>query len=138
MDETTRAAVAGGLLALCLAGDVSAGGDSGPVDLELRNAGTETLRCVTVLAHFVSLPAAEVAPGKTWTSTFHRTGESGTLFVLRDDGREMMVENLICGTSDDWDTTRGEVPLLDLRSTPADRVMFSCRIASRLACEPGL
>jgi hypothetical protein len=135
MGETTRTAVAGGLLALCLAGDVSAGGDSGLVDLELHNAGTETLRCVTVLAHFVSLPAMDVAPGTTWTSTFHRTGEDGTLFVLRDDGREMMVENLICGSSDDWDKTRGEVPLLNLRSTPANQVLFSCKIASRLTCE---
>ena len=76
-----------------------AGGDDGDnlVDLDLINGDSQALRCVTVLAHFVSLPDLVIEPGATLRVSYFRGAADGTLYVLRDDGRQMMVENLLCG-----------------------------------------
>jgi len=123
-------------LLLFLAWAGSAGAlDDDTVEVDLLNAGSEPLRCVTVLAHFVSLPAQEVAAGETLEFSFFRGRDDGSLYVLRDDGRRMMIENLICGAAGDWDASRGEVPLLTVRSAAGRHVAFSCRIAQRLECQ---
>lgn len=131
-----------GLIGALILGSVvslgaQAGGDSDDVlvDLDLVNADGQTLRCVTVLAHFVSLPDLSIAPGATLRVSYFRGMADGTLYVLRDDGRRMMVENLLCGRTDDWDATRGEVPLLDVRASASPHVVMTCRVAGRLQCD---
>ena len=142
MADIRRSRLAAGLLSLALVGvPVAAGaggGDDGVVELQVRNPGPATLRCVTVLAHFVSLPAAEIAAGDALDVSYFRGAGDGTLYVLRDDGRKMMIENLLCGSTNDWDATRGEVPLLPVRSSSADHMAFSCRIEARLECSQAI
>ena len=113
-----------------------AGGDDGDalVDLDLINGDSQTLRCVTVLAHFVSLPDLTIAPGATLRVSYFRGADDGTLYILLDDGRQMMVENLLCGRTDDWDATRGEVPLLDVRASASPHMVMTCQVADRLQC----
>jgi hypothetical protein len=138
MADRARVGLAAVTFALALiaapAGLRAGGSDDALVEVTVHNAGPATLRCVTVLAHFVSLPAAEIAAGGALDVSYFRGAADGTLYVLRDDGRKMMIENLLCGSTDDWDATRGEVPLLPVRSSSADHMSFSCRIAARLAC----
>jgi hypothetical protein len=138
MADRARGGLAAVLFALALiggsAGTRAGGGEDDLVELQILNTGAQTLRCVTVLAHFVSLPAVEVDAGGAISVSFFRGTHDGTLYVLRDDGRRMMIENLLCGSTDDWDATRGEVPLLQVRSSSAERMAFSCHIATRLAC----
>ena len=118
-------------------GRLTAGGTTSEddlVELKIQNGADVALRCVTLLAHFVSLPAVEVAPGETFSVSYFRRRSDGSLYVLRDDGREMMIENLLCGSSEEWDQTRGDVPLLDVRSSAANQVALTCRVANRLEC----
>lgn len=129
-------AIGAGLMASLVAFGVQAGGDDGDslVDLDLINGDGQPLRCVTVLAHFVSLPDLVIEPGATRRVSYYRGIADGTLYVLRDDGRRMMVENLLCGRTDDWDATRGEVPLLRVRASTSPHVVMTCRVAGRLQC----
>ena len=142
MADLTRTCLAAVLVLLALiaapTGATAGGGDDGLVELKVHNSGTVTLRCVTVLAHFVSLPSTEIAAGAALDITYFRGADDGTLYVLRDDGRKMMIENLLCGSTDEWDATRGEVPLLQVRSSSDDNMDFSCRIAARLECAEGI
>ncbi len=132
-----RATFIGALLFGSLASlAAQSGGDDGDdlVDLDLINGDSQTLRCVTVLAHFVSLPDLTIEPGATLRVSYFRGAADGTLYILRDDGRRMMVENLLCGRTDDWDATRGEVPLLDVRASTSPHMVMTCRVAGRLQC----
>ncbi len=128
--------VFGACLLAWWSGAAAAGGDdtNARVDLDLINNDSATLRCVTVLAHFVSLPDLTIEPGETLRVSYFRGMADGTLYILRDDGRRMMVENLLCGRTDDWDATRGEVPLLDVRAAASPHVVMTCRVAGRLQC----
>lgn len=124
-------------LSMVMGGATAGGNDDTLVDIDIANADTSTLRCVTVLAHFVSLPEVSITPGDTLRINYFRGATGGTLYVLRDDGRQMMVENLVCGRNDDWDATRGEVPLLAVRESPHQNVKLTCRIDGRLECYGG-
>lgn len=109
---------------------------SGPETLAvvLRNDGALALRCVMVKAHFMSEPLGAIAAGDALDLVLQRDPADGTLFVLADDGRRQMIENILCGADDDWSETRGELPLLPLRSSSATHVELSCVIEGHLEC----
>jgi hypothetical protein len=109
--------------------------DSASIALTIRNAGDAPLRCVLVLAHFVTKDLPAIPRGGAITLAMERDADLGTLSQRRRDGRVMMIENLLCGASARWDETRGEVPLLALRGVTPARMATACRIATRLACE---
>ena len=106
------------------------------VSLHLTNGGDRPLRCVMVIAHFMSLALGVVAPGDTLAVMLERNNDDGSLFVRSADGRAKMIENILCGASDDWSQTRGEVPLLPLRSSPPVGAAMTCRLEGRLHCVP--
>jgi hypothetical protein len=110
-----------------------------PVVLTIRNAAEVPLRCVLVLAHFVTQEHPSLPPGATMSLALQRDAAAGTLSIARADGTAMMVENLLCGATDRWEATRGEVPLLALRGATAERMATTCAIERRrLACTPPL
>lgn len=113
-----------------------AGAQTAPVELTIRNAGAEPLRCVLVLAHFVTVEHPALPPDATAAVVLQRDAAAGTLALPRDDGRAMMVENLLCGAAGRWEETRGEVPLLPLRAGTPARMSTACHIDGRLACTP--
>jgi hypothetical protein len=127
-----RAAVAACAFVYC--SGAAPAGEPQSVQLIVRNETGMTMKCVLVLAHFVTLEHA-VTAGANISIVMQRDVVAGTLWLPRpDDGRPMMVENLLCGAADRWSETRGEVPLLPLRGdTPAQMVTI-CRPAERLAC----
>lgn len=111
-----------------------AGAEPATVELTVRNAGEAPLRCVLVLAHFVTKDLPPLPAGGSLTVVMERDAAAGTLSQARGDGRVMMVENLLCGAAERWDATRGEVPLLALRGAGPARMATACRIDRRLAC----
>ncbi|MHA1572108.1 MAG: hypothetical protein ACTSWM_09815 [Alphaproteobacteria bacterium] len=107
-----------------------------PLTLTLRNTdAAEPLRCVLVLAHFVSVDVALIGPGGSRDIVFGRVVNTGSLIVNAADGREMEVENLLCGGDSHWARTRGDVPLLPLRATKNSHLEAACRLSPRLLCE---
>lgn len=109
---------------------------SGPDGLVLRveTEQARALRCVMVMAHFMSAELGEAVPGVPLDIGLQRDASQGTLFVLSDDGRRQMVENIICGAADDWSATRSDLALQDLRHATETHSVFRCRIAGRVHC----
>ena len=103
------------------------------VALEIRNAGVGApLRCTILLAHFVTLEAGQAAPGETLRLSLVRSGGDGVLLFRGDGGKQMAVENILCGVSEDWSRTRSDVPLLDLRDPGRGALQVACSLAGRL------
>ena len=107
------------------------------VRLEIVNAGAgQPMRCILVLAHFVTLEAGLVEPGESLRLTLEREAADGVLSVRGEDGRRMAVENLLCGVSGSWSETRSDVPLSTLRDSALGELRATCVLAGRLRCLP--
>lgn len=118
----------------CLLATLPAGAEVRGIDLSLANVGEQPLRCSMVIAHFMSKDLGEVLPGERLTIVLEGDTEDGSLFVRSADGRRKAIENILCGVSSDWSLTRGEVPLLPLRSSSSDRADMDCRLETRVRC----
>jgi hypothetical protein len=130
--RTVSAAILASLALLAQAEGAEAG--AAPLQLRLQNAGPVPLRCVLILAHFVSVDLRPMPPGGSTELALLRDSGAGTLVLPRADGRPMMVENLLCGDAGRWAETRGEVPLLALRAATAGRATLACTAVTRLQC----
>lgn len=104
------------------------------IKLELDNSGDRALRCVVVIAHFMSEDLEVVAPGVKVVVALEGDSTDGSLFLRSADGRRKPIENILCGALDDWSSTRGEVPLLPLRSSSTSEVHLTCHVEGRLRC----
>ncbi len=119
------------LAALLLAVTGPAAGKT--VTLTLLNADSEVLRCHPQLAHFVSLPAKEAAPGDALQWDWSLDAAQGALFMARDDGRRMDLEFLLCGRAIAWQETWAPVPLAG-SDLGGGALRFSCRLEGRMTC----
>ena len=132
MFKTPFLAIAALILAACAANTPQ----RAPLALTLHNIdGVESLRCVIILAHFVSVDIGVIEPGETQDIDFTRVVDTGSLIVNAADGREMEVENLLCGSDSQWTQTRGDVPLLPLCATTQRRLTAACGSRPRLHCD---
>jgi hypothetical protein len=124
------------VLASCVA-DRQDDGDA-PLTIALRNSGAEPLRCQLIFGHWVERSLGEIAPGASIRLDLMRAGEDGGIYVMRPDGeRKMMVENVICGRTETWQATLGQVDLAPLRVRAATAALASCAApagAGRVAC----
>lgn len=104
-----------------------------PVAVTFRNAAAGELRCVVVLAHFITRTLDPIPPGGAITLSIERHAPSGTLAYGRHDDAPMLVENILCGSDRDWDATRTDLPLTPIRAGAGDS--FTCTIAAEAGCE---
>lgn len=110
----------------------AAGGDGREVRLAIENAGGDRLRCVAVLAHFVTLALPAIPAGGRLELALRR-GDDGSLAYGSSGGRAMLVENVLCGTDSRW--TAVDLPLLAVRTGNSRR--FRCAgTGEALACAP--
>jgi len=106
-----------------------------PVTLEIVNDEPATaLRCVVMLAHFVSVEAGPIAPGGSLSLPLGRGADDASLTLANAAGKPMMIENVVCGASVNWAATRADVSLLALRAPATRRLAMRCRIDGRLGC----
>ncbi len=111
-------------------------GGGGERRLAIENATGEGLRCVVVLAHFVTRDLPAIAAGARLEIAFER-GDDGSLADISSGGRAMLVENLLCGTDSRWTATARDLPLLALRSGGIRQHRFRCTLAGEtLVCAP--
>jgi hypothetical protein len=111
-----------------------AGGTDEAVALRIANDGTQALRCVLLFGHWVTRDLGIIDAGASHDLTMIRDPRDGSLYVLRDDGRELMIENVVCGADRAWAETLGQVPLLPVRDSRDRELWTSCRIDERLDC----
>ena len=135
-----RAAIIGGLLllsALLGAGrgePARAGAPDDAVTLRIANDGGEVLRCVLLFGHWVTLELGVIDAGASQALAMMRDAGDGSLYVLREDGRKMMIENVVCGGDHAWAETLGQLDLLPVRESRERKFRTSCRIDERLDC----
>ncbi|MGH6930309.1 MAG: hypothetical protein ACREEV_18470 [Dongiaceae bacterium] len=113
-----------------------ADGTDDAVTLRIGNDGSQALRCVVLFGHWVSLDLGVVGAGASRALAMMRDAGDGSLYVPRDDGRAMMIENVVCGADGAWAETLGQVPLLPVRSSRERDMRTSCRIDDRVICTP--
>jgi hypothetical protein len=137
-----RATIVAGLLAMTGlltwgSGEAApAGGPDHAVTLRIGNDGAQALRCVVLFGHWVSLDLGVIGAGDSHALAMMRDPGDGSLYVARNDGREMMIENVVCGADHAWAETLGQIPLLPVRSSSAQELRTSCRIDDRVTCTP--
>lgn len=125
--------------AACVSLAGPARGDDSPhearrtVQVSLANRTPAPIRCVAVLAHFVTRDLGPAAPGERLRIRLER-GPDGALAFGRHGASPMFVENLLCGTVTDWQRTARDVPLQALRSGPGRSFVFSCTLATHVVC----
>ncbi len=104
------------------------------VELTIRNQGQGPLRCVAVLAHFVTRDFPPIGPGEEMRVALARQPESGGLALGRHEGHPMMLENILCGGLEDWSASYSDLPILPIRSGQARHYAFACRVEAKLLC----
>lgn len=110
------------------------GGPSQPIDLRIENHSRQAIRCVAVLAHFVTRDLAPIAPGASLRTTLLREPATGTLAYGSHAAVPMMIENLLCGTVAAWTDSYSDAPLLAIRSDPDVVFQVACDDGPRLRC----
>ncbi|MEX2629659.1 MAG: hypothetical protein WD341_06940 [Tistlia sp.] len=120
-------------LSACAGGEPPAA--MAPLRLTIGNDTDQSLRCTAVLAHFMSQDLGVVAPGARLSVPLRRDFASGALALAPREGRDVPLENLLCGLTGDWTGSRGELPLGALRADPAASFAARCGLAAgRVAC----
>ncbi|MGF1627200.1 MAG: hypothetical protein ACFCVH_20145 [Alphaproteobacteria bacterium] len=109
-------------------------GGFAPVTVDLKNESPRAMRCVVLLAHFVTRTPDPVASGGEVSLMFERQPGSGVLAYGSHAGSPMLVENLLCGADHDWDGTRADIPLTTIRSGNASAYVVTCRLEGRVVC----
>jgi len=120
-------------LALLLA---AASASASTVTLSIKNDDPRSLRCTVVFAHWVTVNVDPIASGGTATVAMTRGPEPGALHIARFDGRPMMIENIVCGTEQDWSNSFDQVPLTQVREGATSTYQIECRAEPRVVCAP--
>ena len=134
-----RLSLCAGLTLFGFSGGATAAEDYGvtrPVTVQITNATSKAaLRCQLILAHFVTYEADALAKGQETTLELLRGDQDGTLIFSGKDGRQMALENLLCGFDDDWGETQKDLNLAQLRDGSSNRLEIICSGADRLTCQ---
>jgi hypothetical protein len=104
--------------------------------LSIRNDDAHSLRCMVVFAHWVTTDVGPIAPGETTTVSMTHGPQPGALHIARFDGRPMMIENIVCGTEQDWSNSFDQLPLAQVRDSATSTYQIGCRAEPRVVCTP--
>lgn len=104
------------------------------VSLAVYNASSQPLRCTILFGHWIEQGAGAVLPEQGLRVALRRQNEDGALYIRRDDGRKMMIENFVCGPVEDWWERRADIPLLPLRTSGEQDFVAFCRMEDRAEC----
>ena len=137
MNSTVVSSLAAILTAALLAAvsPASAGNSVvGEVRLVIENKSDEPLRCIAIVAHFLTKEAGTIETGDSHSIDFELY-EDGGLAQGIFQGNAVFIENLRCGADTGWTTTSADIPLDLLRESNGATVTAQCRIAPRVTCD---
>ena len=101
------------------------------IRIALANVTDADIRCVAVLAHFVTVDLPVIPAGDTYRFTLVDTPDGGLAMAHHDMG-PMMLENLLCGMHEDWSRSVGNTDLA--AASGRDRTFRCSADGDRLAC----
>ena len=104
------------------------------VALDIDNRTGRPLRCLVILAHFITRDIGPIPPDGMASLELSRYNRDGSLGFGHHKSEPMMVENILCGRADHWQETVTDLPLPDIRTGHADRFLATCRTDRQLAC----
>ena len=111
--------------------------DAETIQVRIENAAGGPIRCVAVLAHFVTRTLPPIPSGQAHEMTLERDPKTGTLSYGYHGIHPMMLENLLCGTVPDWTASARDLPVLSMRSGAAVRYDYRCTLSREtVACAP--
>jgi hypothetical protein len=139
MIESLRSRLCGALLGMvALPLFFAASAAASTVTLSIKNDDTQSLRCMVVFAHWVTIDLDPIASGAKAAVAMTRGPQPGALHIARFDGRPMMIENIVCGTERDWTGSYDQLPLTGVRDSAQATYQMACRAAPRIVCTPAL
>ncbi len=109
----------------CLMPSIDAKSEESQVRLVIGNDSPSPLRCVAVLAHFVTRQFPVIAPDSELIVVVVRNSDTGELAIRPADSL-LMIENILCGSDSDWSRTVNDVSLLALRRGAEADYRLSC------------
>jgi hypothetical protein len=95
---------------MILLATLDARGADAPVRLSITNDGSEPFRCIVLFGHWVTVDVGTVVPGEVQMISMMRGPPKGALHVPRFDGRQMMIENVLCGSLAAWGDSLDQIP----------------------------
>ncbi|MDP6590752.1 MAG: hypothetical protein QF449_05135 [Alphaproteobacteria bacterium] len=111
-------------------------GPSAPVRLEIVNAtAAPHLLCRLVLAHFVTEDLAPIGAGDEAVIELRRDADDGTLIYRPGGGRRMAVENILCGLAGNWQASRADLNLAELRGGQRAHLRITCERPQAFSCK---
>jgi hypothetical protein len=105
-----------------------------PVRLSITNDGTQPFRCLIVFGHWVTMDVGLMKAGEMQTIPMMRGSPKGALYIPRFDGRQMMIENVICGTEAAWSDSLEQVLLMPIRDGTGSAYRTKCQTGRRITC----
>lgn len=105
----------------------------GGVRLVIQNESSEAIRCIAIVAHFLTKDVGTIAAKENQTVQFELY-EDGGLAQGTFQGKAVFVENLRCGTDKNWTATSADIPLDLLRESTGKTVTAQCLAEDRLTC----
>lgn len=125
-------------LAACTSGVPETVTPDKTVALQIKNVGAEPLSCKIVFGHWVERDLGKLAPGDEIDVEMKQVWKDGALYIDRyDNERKMMIENIVCGRTDNWRDTLGQINLTKARAEFPDIINASCQAPStgdRVSC----
>ena len=107
------------------------------LQLRIENGGGEPIRCVAILAHFVTRALPAIPEAGNVELTLRRDPADGGLSYGSHGAQAMMLENILCGSDNDWTASARDLPLQRLRSEPASRFTYRCTLETAgMTCTP--
>lgn len=105
-----------------------------PVAISIRNDADEPIRCVAILAHFITRDLDPVAAGLSGAVVLERNTDLRALAYGSHNGSPMLLENILCGLDSDWTGSRTDVPLNEIRAGSSAGYLLACAGEARLSC----
>ncbi len=103
-----------------------------PVRLEIANEAEEPIRCIAIIAHFLSTPLGVARQGEALAVTIDRYDDGGLAQSAYRD-RPMWIENVRCGLDSRWSETAIDLPLETVRDGTTAPVVIACGTRGRAA-----
>lgn len=105
-----------------------------PVAISIRNDAAEPIRCVAILAHFITRDLEPVAAGQTGELVLERNADLRALAYGSHNGAPMLLENILCGLDGDWTGSRTDIPLNDIRAGSSAGYLLACAGDAHFTC----